>query len=73
MEPNNDRFVDIFNAEEALNNNKIYAFMLFVDKIFIGKLDKENNKRDIQIKWNFEWEFDYSYSLLITYINSKYK
>ena len=35
MEPNNDRFVDIFNAEEALNDNKIYAFMLFIDKIFI--------------------------------------
>ena len=26
----------------------------FIDKIYIGKFDKENNTRDIKIKWNFE-------------------
>ena len=25
----------------------------FVDRIYIGKIDKEKNTRDIEIKWNF--------------------
>ena len=27
----------------------------FIDKIYIGEIDKENNSRDIEIEWNFEF------------------
>ena len=27
----------------------------FIDKVYIGELDKENNTRNIEIEWNFEF------------------
>ena len=27
----------------------------FIDKIYIGEIDKETNSRDIEIEWNFEF------------------
>ncbi|MGN0973901.1 MAG: recombinase family protein [Bacilli bacterium] len=47
-------YKEIFSKYETLESLNRVIIDEFVDKIFIGKLDKENNKRDIQIKWNFE-------------------
>ena len=27
----------------------------FIDKVYIGEYDKENNTRNIEIEWNFEF------------------
>ena len=39
MEPWNDRFVQIFNARNWVENHKIYPFMLFIDKEYIKLSD----------------------------------
>lgn len=50
---------NIINYEEILNKYKNIEVLNkvivdeFIDKVFIGKIDKINNKRIIQIKWNF--------------------
>ena len=45
---------DIFNNYRELNDLNQVIVEEFIDKIYIGKLNKERNSRDIQIKWNFE-------------------
>ena len=63
-----DKEITYYKAKEesSKNNKKIYNKYQklkklnkiivdeFIDKIFIGKLNKKTNTRDIQIKWNFE-------------------
>ena len=44
---------EIFNKYRRLKELNRIVLEEFIDKIYIGKLDKKNNKRNIQIKWNF--------------------
>lgn len=46
METEGDRFIDVFNAEEALSTNKIMPFMLFIDKKFVKLSDLYIMKSD---------------------------
>ncbi len=48
---NNDK---IFSKYQTLTELNKFIVDEFVDKIYIGNLNKETNTRDIQIKWNFE-------------------
>ncbi len=47
---NNDK---IFSKYQEFKNLNRVIIDEFIDKIYIGKLNKETNSRDIQIKWNF--------------------
>ena len=63
---NNDINFYTLKQESSLNNKKIFSKYKtlnklnrvivdeFIDKIYIGKINKETNTRNIQIKWNFE-------------------
>ncbi len=57
----NSKFEDKKQAEDILKKykkikslNKIIIDE-FIDKIYVGKYDKENKTRDIEINWNFEF------------------
>lgn len=39
MEPHNDRFVQIFNARNWVENHKLYPFMLFIDHQYVKLSD----------------------------------
>ncbi|MBR4618351.1 MAG: recombinase family protein [Bacilli bacterium] len=43
----------IFSKYQKLENLNRVIIDEFIDKIYIGKLNKKANTRDIQIKWNF--------------------
>ncbi len=45
---------DLLNKYAKLENLNKYIVDEFVDKIYIGNLNKETNTRDIEIKWSFE-------------------
>ncbi len=45
---------EIFSKYQKLEELNRVIVQEFIDKIYIGKLSKETNSRDIQIKWNFE-------------------
>ena len=45
---------EIFNKYQKLEELNRVIIEEFIDKIYIGKVNKEKNCRDIQIKWNFE-------------------
>ena len=45
---------EIFSKYQKLNKLNRVIIQEFIDKIYIGKLNKEANSRDIQIKWNFK-------------------
>lgn len=63
-----DNEINYYRMKEETSNNKTELFSKyrqlkklnkvivdeFIDKIYIGKINKEKNTRDIQIKWNFE-------------------
>ena len=63
---NNDINLYILKQESSLNNKKLFSKYKtlnklnrvivdeFIDKIYVGKINKETNTRNIQIKWNFE-------------------
>ena len=44
---------DLFKKYKHIDNLNVYIINDFIDKIFIGKLDKKTNKRNIHIVWNF--------------------
>ena len=44
---------EIFSKYQKLENLNRVIVQEFIDKIYIGKLNVENNNRDILIKWNF--------------------
>ena len=48
---NNKELFSKYQQLESLNRVIVDEF---IDKIYIGKINKEKNTRDIQIKWNFE-------------------
>lgn len=66
IEINNEMNEYSLKQETSLNNKKIFSKYKtlkklnrvivdeFIDKIYIGKINKETNTRNIQIKWNFE-------------------
>ena len=66
LEINNEMNEYSLKQETSLNNKKIFSKYKtlkklnrvivdeFIDKIYIGKINKETNTRNIQIKWNFE-------------------
>lgn len=43
----------IFNKYKRINKLNKIVIDEFIDKIYIGKMNNENNTRDIKIKWNF--------------------
>lgn len=43
----------IFNKYKKINKLNRIIIDEFIDKIYIGKINNENNTRDIKIKWNF--------------------
>ena len=47
---NNDKIFSKYKKFTKLNKIIVDEF---IDKIYIGKLNKEIKERDIQIKWNF--------------------
>ena len=51
IETKNKKIFSKYKTLESLNRVIIDEF---IDKIYIGKLNEETNKRDIEIKWNFE-------------------
>ena len=40
----------ITNAENTIEKSKAV-----IDKVYIGEIDKDNNTRNIEIEWNFEF------------------
>ena len=44
----------IFSKYKVLEELNRVIIDEFIEKIYIGKLNKETNTRDIEIKWNFE-------------------
>ena len=49
-----DNNKDIFNKYQKIEKLNRVIIQEFIDKIYIGKLNKKTNRRDIKIKWNFE-------------------
>lgn len=47
-------YAKLFNKYRQLESLNKITVDEFVDKIYIGQIDKDKNKRDIQIKWNFD-------------------
>jgi len=45
---------EIFKKYKTLNKLNRTIMDEFIDKIFVGSINKEKNEREIQIKWNFE-------------------
>ena len=45
---------EFFNKYQQLEKLNRVIVEEFVDRIYIGKINKETNTRDIEIKWNFE-------------------
>ena len=46
---------DILNKYKHIKKLNKVILDEFIDKIFIGEIDKNNNTRDIEIIWNFEF------------------
>ena len=46
---------DILNKYRHIKKLNKVILDEFIDKIFIGEIDKNNNTRDIEIIWNFEF------------------
>lgn len=45
---------ELFDKYKKLDKLNRVIIDEFVDKIYVDKLNKETNARDIEIKWNFE-------------------
>ncbi len=50
---NNNSTKELFNKYKKFNKLNRVIIEEFIDKIYVSKLNKETNTRDIEIKWNF--------------------
>lgn len=46
---------DILKKYKHINNLNKVILDEFIDKVYIGEIDKKTNTRDIEIEWNFEF------------------
>lgn len=53
-ETTNKSTKELFDKYKKLDKLNRVIIDEFVDKIYVGKLNKETNTRDIEIKWNFD-------------------
>ena len=51
---NLNNYQELINKYRQLEKLNKIIIDEFIDKIYIGKINKVNNIRDIKIKWNFK-------------------